>query len=151
MINIKNKKTEVDLEYLILSLANNKTTKSIRKKIEFKLGALFVYLLMIKVNTKEIGKDKRNTKKKLSRKNICIYMAKRIKEFQMLYLYYKKNKYPRMEKREEIGLDFYNNIICDKQRNWEAPFVYKKLKEHCRTIYSIESIDKKKYKIRISK
>ena len=68
MINIKDKKTEVDLEYLILSLANNKTTKSIRKKIEFKLGALFVYLLMIKVNTKEIGKDKRNTKKNYQEK-----------------------------------------------------------------------------------
>jgi len=148
MKNIKDKKTEADLDNLILSLAKNKITKSTRKEAEFKLGALFVYLLLIKVNTK---KEDSNANKKLSKIYICIYMAEQIKEFRMLYLYYKKNKYPRMEKRKEIGLDFYNNIICDKQKNWEAPFVYKKLRKHCRTIYTIEDIEKKKYKIKISK
>ena len=78
-------------------------------------------------------------------------MAEQIKEFRMLYLYYKKNKYPRMEQRKQIGLDFYNNIVCDKQKNWEAPFVYKKLTKHCRAIYTIEDIEKKNYKIKISK
>ena len=78
-------------------------------------------------------------------------MAEQIKEFRMLYLYYKKNKYPRMEQRKQIGLDFYNNIVCDKQKNWEAPFVHKKLTKHCRTIYTIEAIEKKKYRIKISK
>ena len=148
MKNIKDKKTEEDLDNLILSLAKNKITKSIRNETEFKLGGLFVYLLMIKVNTK---KGVNNIKKQLSKKSICIYMAEQIKEFRMLYLYYKKNKYPRMEKRKEIGLEFYNNIICDKQKNWEAPFVYKKLTKHCRTIYTIEDIEKKKYKIKILK
>ena len=148
MKNIKDKKTEADLDNLILSLAKNKITKSTRKEAEFKLGALFVYLLLIKVNTK---KEDSNTNKKLSKKYICIYMAEQIKEFRMLYLYYKKNKYPRMEKRKEIGLDFYNKIICDKQKNWEAPFVYKKLTKYCRTIYTIENIEKKKYKIKIYK
>ena len=148
MENIKNKKTEADLDSLILSLTKNKITESTRKETEFKLGALFVYLLMIKVNTK---KGDSNIKKKLSKKSICIYMAEQIKEFRMLYLYYKKNKYPLMEKRKQIGLDFYNNIDCDKQKNWEAPFVYKKLTKYCRTIYTIEDIEKKKYKIKISK
>ena len=77
-------------------------------------------------------------------------MAENIKEFKMLYLYYKKNKYPQMEKRKEIGLDFYNNIVCDKQKNWEEPFVYKKLRKYCRAIYTIEEIEKEKYKIKIS-
>jgi hypothetical protein len=148
MKNIKDQKTEADLDNLILSLTKNKTTKSNRKETEFKLGALFVYLLMIKVNTK---KGDNNTKKKLLKKSICIYMAEQIKEFRMLYLYYKKNKYPRMEKRKKIGLDFYNNIVCDKQKNWEAPFVYKKLTRHCQAIYTIEDIEKEKYKINISK
>jgi RNA-binding protein YhbY len=148
MKNIKDKKTEAHLDSLILSLTKNKITKSIRKETEFKLGALFVYLLMIKVNIK---KKDNNIKKKLSKKSICIYMAEQIKEFRMLYLYYKKNKYPRMEQRKQIGLDFYNNIVCDKQKNWEAPFVHKKLTKHCRTIYTIEDIEKKKYKIKISK
>jgi len=148
MKNIKDKKTEADLDNLILSLTKNKITESTRKETEFKLGALFVYLLMIKVNTK---KRDSNIKNKLSKKSICIYMAEQIKEFRMLYLYYKKNKYPRMEKRKQVGLDFYNTIVCDKQKNWEAPFVYKKLTKHCRTIYTIEDIEKKKYKIKISK
>ena len=148
MKNIKDKKTEEDLDNLILSLAKNKITKSIRNETEFKLGGLFVYLLMIKVNTK---KSDNYIKKKLSKKYICIYMAEQIKEFKMLYLYYKKNKYPQIEKRKKVGLDFYNNIICDKQKNWEAPFVYKKLIKHCRAIYTIEDIEKKKYKIKISK
>jgi hypothetical protein len=56
-----------------------------------------------------------------------------------------------MEKRKQVGLDFYNTIVCDKQKNWEAPFVYKKLTKYCRTIYTIEDIEKKKYKIKISK
>ena len=46
MKNIKDKKTEVGLDSLILSLAKNKISKSTRKATEFKLGALFIYLLM---------------------------------------------------------------------------------------------------------
>ena len=87
MKNIKDKKTEADLDNLMLSLTKNKITESTRKETEFKLGALFVYLLMIKVNTK---KEVNNIKNKLSKKSICIYMAEQIKEFRMLYLYYKK-------------------------------------------------------------
>ena len=78
-------------------------------------------------------------------------MAEQIKEFRMLYLYYKKNKYPQMKKRKDIGLDFYKNIICDKHNNWEAPAIYKKLVKHCRVIYTIEDIDRKKYKIKTFK
>ena len=144
MINIKDKKTEAHLDSLMLSLTKNKITKSVRKETEFKLGALFVYLLMIKINTE---KGNKNINKKLLKKNICVYMAEKIKEFRMLYLYYKKNKYPQMKKRKKIGLDFYNNIVLKKQRNWEATFVFKKLVKHCRDIYAIEDIDKKKYKI----
>ena len=145
MKNTKAKKAETDIEELIISLSKNKITKSARNKAEFKLGGLFVYLLMIKANKNRLSKIEK------TKKIICIYMAKQIKEFRMLYLYYKKNKYPQMEKRKEIGLDFYNNIICDKQKNWEAPFVYKKLTKYCRTIYTIEDIEKKKYKIKNSK
>jgi len=141
MKNIKGKEAEADIEKLIASLSNSKITKLARNKIEFKLGALFVYSLMIKVNKKKLGKMKNY------KKIICIYMAEKIKEFRMLYLYYKKNKYPRIEKREDIGLDFYRNIISNKKKNWESLLVYKKLTKHCRAIYTIEEIEKKKYKI----
>jgi hypothetical protein len=145
MKSTKGKKAEADIERLIASLSNSKTNKSVRNNAEFKLGALYVYLLMIKANKDRIGKIKN------SKKIICVHMAEKIKEFRMLYLYYKKNKYPRMEKRADIGLNFYHNIINDKKKKWESTVVYKKLTKHCRAIYSIEEIDKKKYKIKISK
>jgi|TARA_B100000767_G_C19632603_1_gene478943 hypothetical protein len=147
MKNNKEKKTKLDLDRLILSLNNNTITQSNRNKIEFKLGGLFVYLLMIKINKKKISDDVNKIKNKLTRKSICIYMAENIKEFRMLYLYYVKKKYPQIKKRKKIGLDFYNNIVIEKSRNWEATFVFKKLVKHCRDIYTIEDIDKKKYKI----
>ena len=53
MTTNKNKKTKLDLDKLILSLKNSTITKSNRNNIEFKLGALFVYLLMIKINKKK--------------------------------------------------------------------------------------------------
>ena len=145
MTNNKDKKTKLDLDRLTLSLNNRSITKSNRNNIEFKLGALFVYLLMIKINRKKISNNANRLKKKLTKKSVCIYMAEHIKEFRMLYLYYVKKKYPQMKKRKKIGLDFYNNVVIKKQRNWEATFVYKKLVKHCKNIYSIENIDRKKY------
>ena len=147
MKNNKEKKTKLDLDRLTLSLNNNLITQSTRNKIEFKLGALFVYLLMIKINRKKISDNLSKIENKVTRKRICIYMAENIKEIRMLYLYYVKKKYPHMKKRKKIGLDFYNNIVINKQRNWESTFVFKKLVKHCQDIYTIEDIDKKKYKI----
>ena len=92
MTNNKDKKTKLDLDRLTLSLNNNTITKSNRNNIEFKLGALFVYLLMIKINKKNISNNASKLKNKLTKKSICIYMAEHIKEFKLLYLYYvKKN------------------------------------------------------------
>tara|TARA_B110000211_G_scaffold232620_1_gene296800 strand:- start:10368 stop:10814 length:447 start_codon:yes stop_codon:yes gene_type:complete len=145
MKNNKDKKTKLDLDRLTLSLNKSTITKSNRNNIEFKLGALFVYLLMIKINRKKISNNANKLKNKLTKKNICIYMAEHIKEFRMLYLYYVKKNYPQMKERKKIGLNFYNNIVIQKQRNWEATFVYKKLTKHCQNIYAIENIDKKKY------
>ena len=143
MTTNKNKKTKLDLDRLILSLNNSTITKSNRNNIEFKLGALFVYLLMIKINKKKINKNVSKFKNKLTKKSICIYIAEHIKEFRMLHLYYVKKKYPLMKKRKKIGLDFYNNIVTEKQRNWEATFVFKKLTKHCQNIYAIENMIKK--------
>ena len=147
MKNNKEKKTKLDLDRLTLSLSNNTITQSTRNKIKFKLGTLFVYLLMIKINRKKLNYNFNKFQNKITRKSICIYMAENIKEFRMLYLYYVKKKYPQMKKRKKIGLDFYNSIVIKESRNWEAPFVFKKLVKHCRDIYTIEDIDKKKYKI----
>ena len=72
MKNSKEKKTKLDLDRLILSLNNNTITLSTRNKIEFKLGALFVYLLLIKINRKEISDSVNKIKKKITRKSIWI-------------------------------------------------------------------------------
>ena len=145
MTKNKDNKTKLNIDRLILSLNNNTITKSNRNNIEFKLGALFVYLLMIKTNKKKLSNNASKLKNKLTKKSICIYMAEHIKEFRMLYLYYVKKKYPQMKERKKIGLNFYNNIVIQKLRNWEAPYVYKKLTKHCQNIYAIENINRKKY------
>jgi hypothetical protein len=102
MTNNIDKKTKLDLDRLIFSLTNSTTTKSSRNNIEFKLGALFVYLLMIKINKKKFSKNASKLKNKLTKKSICIYMAEHIKEFRMLYLYYLKKKYTQMKKIKRI-------------------------------------------------
>ena len=122
MTNNRDKKTKLDLERLILSLNNSTTTESNRNNIEFMLGALFVYLLMIKINKKKISNNASKLKNKLTKKSICIYMAEYIKEFRMLYLYYVKKKYPQMKKRKKIGLDFYNNTIIKKKNKLGSGF-----------------------------
>jgi hypothetical protein len=73
MKNIRGKEAEADIEKLIASLSNSKITKSARNKTEFKLGALFVYSLMIKVNKNKLGKMKNY------KKIICIYRRKKLK------------------------------------------------------------------------
>ena len=103
MKNNNEKKTKLDLDRLILSLKKNTLAQSIRNKIEFKLGTLFVYLLMIKINRKKISDNGNKIENKITRKSICIYMAENIKEFKMLYIYYVKKKYPQMKKKKKKG------------------------------------------------
>lgn len=122
MKNNNEKKTKLDLDRLILSLKKNTLAQSIRNKIEFKLGTLFVYLLMIKINRKKISDNGNKIENKITRKSICIYMAENIKEFKMLYIYYVKKKYPQMKKRKKIGLDFYNNIVIKKKKKLGSNF-----------------------------
>ena len=66
MKNNKEKKTKLDLDRLTLSLSNNTTTQSTRNKIEFKLDALFVYLLMIKINKKKINYNLKKFQNKIN-------------------------------------------------------------------------------------
>ena len=68
MRNNKDKKTKLDLDRLTLSLNKQTTTKSKRNNIEFKLGALFVYLLMIKINRKKMKDNPSKLKNKLAKK-----------------------------------------------------------------------------------
>ena len=84
MTDNKDKITKLDLERLTLILNTSTTTKSNRNNIEFKLGALFVYLLMIKINKKKISNNASKLKNKLTKKSICIYMAEYIKEFRYI-------------------------------------------------------------------
>ena len=84
MKNTKDIKTEIYLNSLILSLTKKKINEPIRNEIEFTLGALFIYLLMIKVNTNKTDNNIYNHKNKLLKKNICIHMAEKIKEFSLV-------------------------------------------------------------------
>ena len=80
MKNNKDKKTKLDLDRLTLSLNKSTITKSNRNNIEFKLGALFVYLLMIKINKKKINKNVSKFKNKLTKKSFVGSFLSSIKQ-----------------------------------------------------------------------
>tara|TARA_R100001377_G_scaffold5231_1_gene3018 strand:- start:354 stop:812 length:459 start_codon:yes stop_codon:yes gene_type:complete len=133
------KKTEKDFNNVLRIFGNPKIPASTRNKVLFKLGALFLYMLMVKANTNKLGNDINRPKQKLSKRSLCIYMAQHTKDFRAFYLNWKAKSYPRnMNKRKELGLNFYHNVICDKRKNWEGPFMYKFLNKHIKTFKIIE-------------
>jgi len=139
------KKTDKDFLNLLEQQRDSRIPASTKNKTWFKLMALWLYLLMIEANTNKLGKDVYRPKKKLSKRSICIYMAQHNKSFRAFYLAYKKKKYPKnMNRRKEIGLNFYHNIICDKRKNWESPFIYKLLRTAVKKVFVFEGKDRKR-------
>ena len=142
------KKTEKDFNKILSIIGNEKIPKSTRNKVLFKLAALWIYLLMVKVNTNKLGNDINRPKQKVSKRGICIYIAEHNKDFRAHYLNWKGKKYPKKNNRKKLGLNFYHNIICDKRKNWEGPFMYKFLSKHFKTITITEGADRKRYRIK---
>jgi len=146
-------------EKLLLSFTDKKIPQSTKNKVLFKLCALWVYLLMVKVNTNKLGMDINNPKQKVSKRGICIYMAEHNKDFRAFYLNWKAKTYPPADKwldkkttaRGQIGLDFYHNVICDKRKNWEGPYMYKFLSKYLKKITITAGKDRKRYEMKIPK
>ena len=133
------KKTQKDFDNVFRTIGNPKIPKSTRNKVLFKLSALWLYLLMVNANTNKLGDDINRPKEKLSKRGLCIYMAQYAKDFRAFYLNWKAKRYPRnMNRRKAIGLNFYHNVICDKRKNWEGPFMYKFLNKYFKTYKIIE-------------
>ena len=70
-------------------------------------------------------------------------LAEHNKDFRAHYLNWKGKKYPKKTNRKKLGLNFYHNIICDKRKNWEGPFMYKFLSKHFKTITIIAPLSDK--------
>jgi len=142
------KKTEKDFNKTLAIIGNENIPKSTRNKVLFKLAALWMYLLMVKVNTNRLGNDINRPKQKLSKRAVCIYIAEHNKHFRSFYLNWKGKKYPKKKDRKKLGLNFYHNIICDKRKNWEGPFMYKFLSKYFKKITVTEGADRKRYEIK---
>jgi|TARA_B110000881_G_scaffold185115_1_gene173176 hypothetical protein len=147
------KKTVIDFIEVLKAAENKKIPASTRNKTKFKLHALKIYFLMVKINSDP-------KKKKLSKRNLCIYIAEHNDSFKNLYTKYKSKTYPPADKwidkkttaRGQIGLDFYHNIICDKRKNWEMPFAFKYLFEgNSFTVTEYKKGIKKVHQVQVSK
>ena len=127
--NKKFKTNSISIKY------KKKTPQSTLNKTWFKACALFIYRLMLEANTDKLG-NKIGTKKKISKRDLCIYIAQHNKQFRKVYLLLKPNKkYPRadqMKEREEIGLDFYHNVVVDNRRNKELETLWKGFPQEAR-------------------
>ena len=79
-------------------------------RVWFKYAGLFIFKLLYD-NNKKKGE-------KLSKRDLCIYLAQNNKTFRGFWMKsHPKKKYPKDKKdRKEVGLDFYHNIIADKRR-----------------------------------
>ena len=88
----------------------------------FKYSGLLMFKLLYENNQKK--------GKKLSKRDLCIYMAKSNRTFIAFWIKaHPKKKYPKdPEGRKYIGLDFYHNIVADKRRAKDINVIYNMIK-----------------------
>jgi hypothetical protein len=103
-------------------------------RVLFRNACLILFQAMKEANTNKLGK-RIGTKKKLSKRELCIYMAEHNHTFRAFWIRaHPSKKFPKdMNKRAELGLDFYKNVLTDKRRNKiDPPF-----KKHFKLKYKI--------------
>jgi len=112
-------------------------------RVWFKYSALFMFKLLYD-NNKKKGE-------KLSKRDLCIYMARSNRTFIALWLKaHPKKKYPKnTNDRKNIGLKFYHNIVADSRRFKDLNYIHDLLKNNDRKsfYYLMEKGKLKKKKI----
>ncbi len=96
----------------------------------FKCLALFIYKLHYENNTDKLGNEI-GKNKPISKRDLCIWLAKKNKPFRAYYMRFKgQRKYPATPwQRKNIGLRFYKNVVCDKRKNKEMDLIYNEFKK----------------------
>ena len=99
-------------------LKKGQWSQSTRNRVEYSYLALHLFDLMVKANTNAKGHGWR-TKKKLSKINLCRYMAEHNKTFRALWIktHPGKNFPKHMDGRTTIGEQFYRSNVADTRRS----------------------------------
>ena len=102
-------------------LKKGQVSQSTRNRMEYSYLALNLFNLLVKANTNAKGMEKK-TKKKLSKLDLCKFMAEHNKSFRQLWLNFHPGKsYPKQTKlyegRTELGKQFYRSNVADSRRS----------------------------------
>ena len=99
-------------------LKKGQVSQSTRNRMEYVNLALNLFNLLVKANTNAKGMEKK-TKKKLSKLDLCKFMAEHNKSFRQLWLNFHPNKnFPKhMDGRTELGKKFYRSNVADSRRS----------------------------------
>jgi len=131
---------------------SDNTPQSTINKTLFKLLALFLYREMYNHNTNKLGNEI-GTKKPISKRELCIWIASFNKPFRAWYITLKGGgTYPKSPlMRKKIGLRFYKNIVCDNRKNKEIDFIYNAFKRMKTTMLYQDNKDSPKFTKRLLK
>ena len=131
---------------------SDNTPQSTINKTLFKLLALFLYREMYNHNTNKLGNEI-GTKKPISKRELCIWIASFNKPFRAYYITLKGGgTYPTTPlMRKKIGLRFYKNIVCDNRKNKEIDFIYNAFKRMKTTMLYQDNKNSPKFTKRLLK
>ena len=99
-------------------LKKGETSQSTQNRVWYSYCGLHLFDLMVKANTNAKGKHWK-TKKKLSKLDLCRYMAEHHKPFRAFWLKFHPGKtFPKHENgRKAIGTAFYKSNVADSRRS----------------------------------
>ena len=112
-------------------LKKGQISQSTKNRVEYSYWGLFLFKIMVKANTNAKGQQWK-TKKKLSKLELCKYMAEHNKSFRRLWLtFHPRKNFPKhMDGRTAIGVAFYKSNVADTRRSGrigEVSKLYKKI------------------------
>ena len=111
-------------------LKKGEISQSTKNRVYYSYYALHLFDVMVKANTNAKGQQWK-TKKKLSKLELCKYMAEHNKSFRKLWLTFHPGKnFPKdMDGRTAIGRAFYLSNVVDARRSGRIAKMNKLIKE----------------------
>ena len=111
-------------------LKKGEYSQSTKNRVAYSYLALHLFNIMVKANTNAKGHGWR-TKKKLSKMDLCRYMAEHNKSFRSIWLATHPEKtFPKnMDARTVIGEAFYRSNVADTRRSGRIGEINKRFKK----------------------
>ena len=111
-------------------LKKGQWSQSTKNRVKYSYYALDLFSLLVKANTNAKGHGWR-TKKKLSKLDLCRYMAEHNKTFRQIWLrtHPGKNFPKHMDGRTALGVAFYKSNVADTRRSGRIAKIKKLFEE----------------------